>query len=96
MILAGCPERGIVLDPFFGAGTVGVVAQKLSRNWCGIELNPDYVKLASERIGHHGHNENIRSENITTAMFPAVDNSICHGVCDVGSEGGRLIFDIAA
>jgi site-specific DNA-methyltransferase (adenine-specific) len=41
---------GIVLDPFFGAGTVGVVARKLGRDWLGIELNEDYVKLAEQRL----------------------------------------------
>ncbi len=39
-ILAGCPEGGTVLDPFFGAGTVGVVAKKCNRQYLGIELNP--------------------------------------------------------
>lgn len=41
---------GIVLDPFFGAGTVGVVAAKLGRRWIGIELNPDYCEIARKRI----------------------------------------------
>jgi site-specific DNA-methyltransferase (adenine-specific) len=46
------PTRpGIVLDPFFGTGTVGVVAERLNRDWLGIELNPDYAKLAEKRIG---------------------------------------------
>lgn len=49
-ILAGCPTNGLVLDPFFGAGTTGVVANKLGRNYLGIELNNDYVKLAEGRI----------------------------------------------
>lgn len=49
-ILAGCPENGIVLDPFIGSGTTAVVAKKLDRNWIGIELNPEYLKLAEERI----------------------------------------------
>jgi site-specific DNA-methyltransferase (cytosine-N4-specific) len=39
-----------VLDPFFGAGTVGVVCKRHNRNYVGIELNPDYVHLAVERI----------------------------------------------
>lgn len=39
-----------VLDPFFGSGTVGVVAQQLGRRYVGIELQPDYVKIASERL----------------------------------------------
>jgi DNA modification methylase len=50
-ILAGCPEGGTVLDPFFGAGTTGLVAHELGRNCIGIELNPDYVLIAAERIG---------------------------------------------
>ncbi len=49
-IKAGCPKEGIVLDPFFGAGTVGVVAKQLNRKYIGIELNPKYVKLAEKRI----------------------------------------------
>ncbi len=40
-----------VLDPFFGSGTTGVAAQLLQRAWVGIELNPEYVKLAQDRIG---------------------------------------------
>jgi DNA modification methylase len=49
-ILAGCPEGGIVLDPFFGSGTTGLVANKLGRRFIGIELNPEYVKIASDRL----------------------------------------------
>ncbi len=49
-IKAGCPKGGTVLDPFFGAGTVGVVAKKNARHYIGIELNPEYVKMAEERI----------------------------------------------
>lgn len=49
-IKAGCPVGGVVLDPFIGAGTTAVVCNGLNRNWLGIELNPDYVKLAQERI----------------------------------------------
>jgi site-specific DNA-methyltransferase (adenine-specific) len=42
---------GVVLDPFFGTGTVGVVAQRHGRDWVGIELNPAYVQLAEDRLG---------------------------------------------
>jgi DNA modification methylase len=41
----------IVLDIFMGSGTVAVVAEKLGRRWTGIELNPEYIKLAEKRIG---------------------------------------------
>lgn len=49
-IKAGCPEGGIVLDMFFGAGTTGLVAEKLNRKWIGIEVGPHNVKLADNRI----------------------------------------------
>jgi DNA modification methylase len=49
-IKAGCPEGGIVLDPFMGAGTTAVVARKLNRNYTGFELNPDYIKIAGKRL----------------------------------------------
>lgn len=50
-ILAGCPAGGTVLDPFFGAGTTGLVAQRHGRNAIGIELNPEYVRIAKRRLG---------------------------------------------
>ena len=45
-------SAGTVLDPFIGSGTTAVVAKKLNRNWLGIELNPDYIKLAEKRIAN--------------------------------------------
>jgi len=50
MIKAGCPEGGLVYDPFMGAGTVAVVAKKLGRHWLGSELNPEYIEMANKRI----------------------------------------------
>ena len=50
-ILAGCPEGGTVLDPFGGAGTTGLVAEKHGRNAVLCELNPEYAEMAAERIG---------------------------------------------
>ncbi|WP_312128698.1 DNA-methyltransferase [Lysinibacillus capsici] len=49
-ILAGCPLDGVVLDPFFGSGTTGLVALKHGRNFIGIELNPEYIKIAEKRL----------------------------------------------
>jgi hypothetical protein len=50
----GCDRRewqpGVVLDPFFGAGTVGVVAERLNRRWLGVELNTKFVQQALRRI----------------------------------------------
>lgn len=49
-ILAGCPQGGLVLDPFGGAGTTGLVADRLGRDAILIELNPDYAAIARERL----------------------------------------------
>lgn len=53
-ILAGSRVGGVVLDPFFGSGTTGRVAQMLNRNYIGIELNPEYIEIAKRR------NDNIQ------------------------------------
>ena len=52
-IKAGCPEGGIVYDPFMGSGTTALVSHKLNRNWIGSELNPEYVKIAEKRLRPH-------------------------------------------
>ena len=49
-ILATCPEGGTVFDPFTGSGTTAVVALENDRNYIGTELNPEYIKIAEERI----------------------------------------------
>lgn len=49
----GCGEgwdKGIVLDPFMGSGTTAKVARDLGRNYIGIELNGEYIKLAQKRL----------------------------------------------
>jgi len=49
-ILAGCPEGGVVLDPFAGSGTTGVVALKRGRSFIGIELKPEYCGIARKKL----------------------------------------------
>lgn len=49
-IKAGCPESGVVLDPFAGSGTTCVVAKRLGRQFIGFELNPEYVEVARRRL----------------------------------------------
>ena len=49
-ILAGCPKGGTVLDPFGGAGTTGLVADRLGRDAIQIELKPEYADMAERRI----------------------------------------------
>jgi DNA modification methylase len=49
-ILAGCPEGGIVLDPFAGSGTTGMVALDMGREFVGCELNPEYLPMIEKRM----------------------------------------------
>ncbi len=49
-LLAGCPEAGVVLDPFSGAATTGIVAVQNRRQYIGIELNPEYIDLSNRRF----------------------------------------------
>ncbi|MDB5555404.1 MAG: methylase family protein [Rhizobium sp.] len=51
-ITAGCPIGGVVLDPFGGAGTTGLVADRLQRDAILIELNPKYAAMAERRIAN--------------------------------------------
>jgi len=51
-VLAGCPMDGHILDPFGGAGTTGLVADRLGRNATLIELNSDYASIANKRLNN--------------------------------------------
>ena len=50
LVLASSKEGDLVFDPFLGSGTASVVAKKLGRNYCGIELNQDYCLFAQKRL----------------------------------------------
>lgn len=50
VILSSSNPNDIVLDPFFGSGTTGVVAKRLHRNWIGIDREDNYIKVAQKRI----------------------------------------------
>ena len=50
MVLAGCPVDGVILDPFSGSGTTGVVALQNKRKYIGLELNHKYVQMSIKRI----------------------------------------------
>jgi DNA modification methylase len=49
-VLAGCPEGGLVYDPFMGSGTTAFVAKDLNRTYVGSELNPKYIDIANKRL----------------------------------------------
>ena len=48
-IKAGSKEGDIVLDPFMGSGTTALIAQRLGREWIGIEINPEYIEIIKRR-----------------------------------------------
>ena len=50
LVLASCPQGGMVFDPFLGSGTSAVVAKKLGRAFCGIEINEEYCLWAQKRL----------------------------------------------
>lgn len=52
IIKIGSQEGGLVLDPFMGSGTTGVVANRLGRKFIGFETNPEYFEIAAQRINN--------------------------------------------
>ena len=60
LILASCPGKGIVLDPFLGSGTTSVTAKKLGRNYVGIEMNEEYCCWAEKRLSLSNTDTNIQ------------------------------------
>ena len=49
-VLAGCPEGGIVIDPFNGTGTTGIVALRNGRRYIGIDMSKQYIDMATRRL----------------------------------------------
>jgi len=60
IMLASCPEGGLVIDPFAGSGTTQVVAKKLGRHYIGIELNKTYACWAEKRLAQADINKRIQ------------------------------------
>lgn len=63
LILASCPQGGVVFDPFLGSGTTSVVAKKLGRRYCGVEINPLYAAWAEKRLELAEFNTEIQGYN---------------------------------
>lgn len=78
-IKAGCPSGGTVLDPFGGAGTTGLVADKLGRNAILIELNPEYAAMAERRI--------TDACPLFANVMPAADTTIAPAPAGLFDEG---------
>lgn len=60
LILASSKKDDMIFDPFLGSGTSSVVAKKLGRNFCGIEINTEYALLAQKRLNLAENNKKIQ------------------------------------
>ena len=68
-ILACTKEGDVVMDIFMGSGTVGVVSKRLKRDFIGIEINEEYVKLAQERIDNGYWEEKSEDKKVQSKLF---------------------------
>ena len=74
IILIGSKEGSFVLDPFLGSGTTGVVANRLKRNFIGIEISKEYFEIAKERISKNEiGNLNNYNSNVNDQLSLALD-----------------------
>jgi site-specific DNA-methyltransferase (adenine-specific) len=62
-IKAGCPQNGIVFDMFMGSGSTAVVAKKLGRKYLGFDINPDFVRIANERLDNTKEGDLLKKES---------------------------------
>lgn len=74
ILLKGCSDRGhIILDPFAGCGTTLVVAERLQRQWIGIDISPTAVGLMKRRMDKVGaHNVKLVGMPVTVAQLHAL------------------------
>ena len=62
IIQASSSEGDTVLDPFMGTGTTALAAEKHGRDWLGIELNPEYARIAEERLAAERRKHRARAD----------------------------------
>lgn len=96
LLLASCPENGIVLDPFLGSGTTSVVAKKLGRKYIGIDINEEYCIWAEKRLSQaetarsiQGYAGGVFWERNTLNLQMAEQKKGKRGT----SENGSLLFE---
>jgi len=74
LVKSGCPPQGVVLDPFAGSGTTGVVAEILGRNSILIEISKEYVEIIKERLQPNSLKKEGEALNRYEAKFRGVKN----------------------
>ena len=73
LIKGGCPPDGVVLDPFAGSGTVGVVAKKQGKNATLIEISPEYAEIIKNRLEIEASGTNMNVKFIETASISSLE-----------------------
>ena len=73
LIKAGCPSDGVVLDPFAGSGTVGVVAKKQGKSANLIEISPEYVEIIKNRLEIEASGINMNVKFVETASIASME-----------------------
>ena len=73
LIKAGCPANGVVLDPFAGSGTVGVVAKKQGKSAILIEISPEYAEIIKNRLEIEASGTNMNVKFVETASISSLE-----------------------
>lgn len=88
----GSQEGDLVLDPFVGSGTTGVVALKMGRRFVGIELNPEYVGIAKRRLNGYVAHTDAAPRFLSPDPLPSIaggsPEEVAQGRLERDSEGG--------
>ena len=92
LILASSKEGDVVFDPFLGSGTTSVVAKKLRRRYCGVEINEEYCCLAEKRL--EMANTDTTIQGYTNGVFWE-RNTLNKQTAEVPSHKKRKEFAIA-
>ena len=73
LVKVGCPTNGIVLDPFAGSGTVGVVAKKQGKSAILIEISPEYAEIIKNRLEIEASGTNMNVKFVETASISSLE-----------------------
>lgn len=83
LIELGCSKEGIVLDPFVGSGTTCIAAKMLNRKWIGIEVNREYINIASARL-----------DNCPIVEFKPSKQNIVKSIKEEKKEDWKNMFEV--
>lgn len=89
-IKAGCPHGGLVIDPFTGSGTTGIVSRQLNRHFLGLELVPQYAEMARKRIDATKPAISLFDATKVHVLPPALRVASTHAASENAAADARL------